>query len=199
MTKKIERSRVEAGKAELPKKVSFLTAEKVDYLFVFDRDGELSVEVPAAALAKLAKARGELKVLKGAQKQTDAAAVAALAAEKEAHAATQAALAKAERRIKALEKKLAAGTETAAAPAFAVTDSAVAPAPAPEEKQGPRKSAKSIVTTKARAPKRKKDAAPAADVASGSALPEPEPQPAPTTSGADTTAAPVDVVTSAEN
>ena len=34
MTKKIERSCVEAGKAELPKKTGFLSAEKVDYLVV---------------------------------------------------------------------------------------------------------------------------------------------------------------------
>jgi hypothetical protein len=67
MTKKYERSRVEAGKAELPKKVSFLTAEKVDYLLVLDRDGQLSVEVPATALAKLIKSRGDLKALKGAR------------------------------------------------------------------------------------------------------------------------------------
>jgi hypothetical protein len=148
MTKKIERSRVEAGKAELPKKVSFLGTEKVDYLLVIDRDGDLSVEVAAAALAKLVKARGELKERKAAQKQSDAAAAAALALEKEAHLVTQAALDKAERRVKALEKKLEASTtKPAAAAPFA------AAAPAVQAKRPPKKSAKSNIAKKAAVPK----------------------------------------------
>jgi hypothetical protein len=150
MTKKIERSRVEAGKAELPKKVSFLSTEKVDYLLVLDREGELSVEVPAAALAKLVKARGELKLQKGAQKQADAAAAAALAAEKEAHQVTQAALAKAERRVKSLEKKLEASSAQAA------PIPAAAPAPAAEKKQPSTKPGKSTAPKKAAAPKESK-------------------------------------------
>jgi hypothetical protein len=148
MTKKIERSRVEAGKAELPKKVSFLSSEKVDYLLVFDRDGELSVEVSAAALAKLVKARGDFKALKGVQKQSDAAAAAALAAEKEAHQVTQAALAKAERRVKALEKKL----DASLAKPVAVGPVAAA-ASAVQEKRPPKKSAKSNIAMKAAVPK----------------------------------------------
>ena len=177
MTKKIERSRVEAGKAELPRKVSFLSTEKVDYVLVFDRNGDLSVEVPAAALAKLVKARGELKALKGAQKQADAAAGAALALEKEAHQATQAALAKAERRIKSLEKKLEASTDkpAAPAPAAAAAAPASAPAPAANAKSASKKSAKAVVAKKAPAAKEPKAVAPAADsVATSSALaPEP--------------------------
>ena len=150
MTKKIERSRVEAGKAELPKKVSFLSTEKVDYLVVFDRDGELSVEVPAAALAKFVKARGELKALKGAQKQSDAAAATALATEKEAHQVTQAALAKAERRVKALEKKLeaSAAKPVAQAPAAAAPVAAPTSAPAVEEKRPPKKVKSNVVKLK---------------------------------------------------
>lgn len=66
MAKKIERSRVEAGKAELPRKLEFLSSEKVDYLLVLERDGDFSVEVPAGALAKLVKSRGELKAMKAA-------------------------------------------------------------------------------------------------------------------------------------
>lgn len=68
MAKKIDRSRIEAGKVELPKKLAFLTTDKIDYLAVHDRDGEFSVELPAAALAKLVKANSELKVLKGEMK-----------------------------------------------------------------------------------------------------------------------------------
>jgi hypothetical protein len=191
MTKKIERSRVEAGKAELPKKVSFLAAEKVDYLLVFDRNGELSVEVPAAALAKLAKARGELKALKGAQKQTDATAAAALAAEKEAHAATQAVLAKAERRIKSLEKKLEAGADKPAAPAAAAPASA--PAPAADAKSASRKLAKAVVAKKAPVAREPKAVAPAADGIATSSAPAPE-QP-----DADMVDAPIAAVSPAVN
>lgn len=170
MTKKIERSRVEAGKAELPKKVSFLTSEKVDYLLVFDREGDLSVEVPAAALARLVKSRSELKTLKGSQKQSDAAASAALAAEKEAHQATQAALSKAERRVKALEKKLQTSTAKPVAPAPAAAP-ADAPAPALAEKLPPTKSAKSSVAKKVPAPKKSKVVAPVVDGAATSIAP----------------------------
>ena len=184
MTKKIERSRVEAGKAELPKKVSFLSTEKVDYLLVFDRDGELSVEVPAAALAKLVRARGEFKALKGAQKQRDAAAAAALAAEREAHQVTQAALAKAERRVKALEKKLEASTSEPAAPTPSAAAPVAAPASAVEEKR-PLKKAKSNVGKNGAAPK--VTGAPVA-VAEGAATSS---EPAPERSSVETAAAPV--------
>ena len=195
MTKKIERSRVEAGKAELPRKVSFLSTEKVDYVLVFDRNGDLSVEVPAAALAKLVKARGELKALKGAQKQADATAGAALASEKEAHQATQAALAKAERRIKSLEKKLEASTDkpAAPAPAAAAAAPASAPAPAANAKSASKKSAKAVVAKKAPAAKEPKAVAPAADsVATSSAL-------APEQPDADMVDAPIAAVSPAVN
>jgi hypothetical protein len=185
MTKKIERSRVEAGKAELPKKVSFLSTEKVDYLLVIDRDGELSVEVPAAALAKLVKARGEFKAVKGAQKQSEAAAAAALAAEKEAHQVTQAALVKAERRVKALEKKLEASAEKPEAPAPSAAAPAAAPASAIEEKRPPKK-AKSNVGKNGAAPK--VIGAPVA-VADGAATSS---EPAPERSSVETAAAPVE-------
>jgi len=197
MTKKIERSRVEAGKAELPRKVSFLSTEKVDYVLVFDRNGDLSVEVPAAALAKLVKARGELKALKGAQKQADATAGAALASEKEAHQATQAALAKAERRIKSLEKKLEASTDKPAAPAPALAAAAAAPASAPapaaNAKSASKKSAKAVVAKKAPAAKEPKAVAPAADsVTTSSAL-------APEQPDADMVDAPIAAVSPAVN
>lgn len=110
MTKRIERSRIESGKVELPRKLGFLTADKVDFLSVTDRDGELSVEMPVAALSKLVKAKAELKALKGERKADAAGHVSALQAEREAHTETQAALAKAERRIKALTKKLEGAT-----------------------------------------------------------------------------------------
>jgi hypothetical protein len=112
MTKKIERSRIESGKVELPRKLGFLTTEKVDFLSVTDRDGEFSVEMPVAALSKLVKAKGELKALKSERKSDAAGHASALGTEKDAHAETRAALAKAERRIKALTKRLEAGTSS---------------------------------------------------------------------------------------
>ena len=106
MTKRIERSRIESGKVELPRKLGFLTADKVDFLSVTDRNGELSVEMPVAALSRLVKAKSELKALKAEQKSAAAGHASALQAEKDAHAETRADLSKAERRIKALTKKL---------------------------------------------------------------------------------------------
>ena len=87
-----------------------VTADKVDFLSVTDRDGELSVEMPVAALSKLVKAKAELKARKGERKADAAGHVSALQAERDAHTETQAALAKAERRIKALTKKLEGAT-----------------------------------------------------------------------------------------
>ena len=110
MTKRIERNRIESGKIDLPRKLGFLTSDKVDFLSVTDRNGEFSVEMSVAALSKLVKAKGELKALKGEQKSAAAGHASALQAEKDAHAETQAALAKAERRIKALTKKLEGAT-----------------------------------------------------------------------------------------
>jgi hypothetical protein len=119
MTKRIERSRIESGKVELPRKLGFLTANQVDFLSVTDRNGEFSVEMPVAALSKLVKAKSELKALKAEQKSAAAGHVSALQAEKDAHAETQVALAKAERRIKALTKRLegaSMSSEVAAVP-----------------------------------------------------------------------------------
>jgi len=106
MAKRIERSRIESGKVELPRKLGFLTADKVDFLSVTDRDGEFSVEMPVPALSRLVKAKTELRALKGQRKSAAVGQATALQAEKDAHAETQAALAKAERRIKSLTKKL---------------------------------------------------------------------------------------------
>jgi hypothetical protein len=114
MAKRIERSRVDAGRYELPKKLAFLQAEKVDYVAIVDRDGDFAVELGAGALSKLVKARGELKAMKAESKTADAAASQALQSEKAAHAETQAALAQAERRIKSLQKKLDAAVKTVA-------------------------------------------------------------------------------------
>jgi hypothetical protein len=144
MAKKIERSRVEAGKAELPRKLEFLSTEKVDYLLVLERDGDFSVEVPAGALAKLVKSRGELKAMKAAQKQALAAATSALAAEREAHQSTHAALAKAERRIKALEKKLEANVMKLVAANPVADVPTPAAAPAARKARAVRKTAKSM-------------------------------------------------------
>jgi len=128
MTKRIERNRIESGKIDLPRKLGFLTSDKVDFLSVTDRNGEFSVEMSVAALSKLVKAKGELKALKGEQKSAAAGHASALQAEKDAHAETQAALAKAERRIKALTKKLEGATpskDAAAAGAAKATNGAV--------------------------------------------------------------------------
>jgi hypothetical protein len=116
MAKRIERARVEAGRFELPKKLAFLQTEKVDYVAITDRGGEYSVELGARALSKLAKARTELKALKAQIKTAATLASQALDAETAAHAQTQAALAKAERRIKALEKNAASAAPTSAKP-----------------------------------------------------------------------------------
>ncbi|AKJ29433.1 hypothetical protein [Caldimonas brevitalea] len=110
MAKKIDRARVEAGRVELPKKLAFLTAEKVDFSSVTDKDGDWSVELPAAALQKLVKSRNELKAVKADHKKAAAQQASLVDAEKAAHEETRQALAKAERRIKALEKKLAGQT-----------------------------------------------------------------------------------------
>jgi hypothetical protein len=117
MAKKIDRSRVDAGRYELPKKLAFLQADKVDYVSLADKDGEFTVELSAGALSRLVKARAELKTIKSDHKTAAGEAAQALAAEKQAHDDTRAALAKAERRIKALEKKLATAAEPAQATA----------------------------------------------------------------------------------
>jgi hypothetical protein len=114
MAKRIDRSRVDAGRYELPKKLAFLQAEKVDYVAIVDRDGDFAVELGASALSKLVKARGELKAMRADGKTAAAAASQTLQAEKAAHAETQAALAQAERRIKSLQKKLDAAAKPSA-------------------------------------------------------------------------------------
>ncbi|MFN6996156.1 MAG: hypothetical protein ACK4PH_18315 [Aquincola tertiaricarbonis] len=111
MAKKIERSRIDAGRFELPTKLAFLSAEKLDFASVTDKDGQWSVEMPAAALQKLAKSRAELKLSKTEQKRLQAEHTAALEAERAAHQATRDELVKLQRRLKTLEKKLGAGAE----------------------------------------------------------------------------------------
>jgi hypothetical protein len=145
MTKRIERSRIESGKVELPRKLGFLIADKVDFQSVTDRNGEFSVEMPVAALSKLIKAKGELKAFKGEQRSAAAGHASALQAEKNAHAETQAAVAKAERRIKALMKKLEGATPSndAAAAAAARGASGAAPKAGNTAVAGRPKSAKS--------------------------------------------------------
>lgn len=110
MAKRIDRSRVDSGKFELPKKLSFLTSEKVDFTALIDNDGSYDVVIPATVLAKLVKTKGELKALKAEQKQVASGHAAALEAEKTAHGNTQVALAKAERSLKKLHKRLESET-----------------------------------------------------------------------------------------
>ena len=112
MAKKIDRTRIESGKFALPKKLGFLTTEKVDFVSISEQvDGSFNVEVSTAALSKLVKARGELKTIKADNKKAAADAAKVLETEKTAHEETRAALAKAERRIKTLEKKMAGAVE----------------------------------------------------------------------------------------
>lgn len=129
MAKKIDRARIESGKVELPKKLAYLTSEKVDFLSIVDKDGQWTVELPAAALQKLVKAKADLKSSKAEGKKAAADQAAALLAEKDAHEATRQELAKAVRRVKALEKKLQAAA------------SAPAPAPVPAKAEAPAASA----------------------------------------------------------
>lgn len=107
MAKKIDRSRIDAGRFELPRKLRFLTESSVDYQSVTDRDGEWSVELSASALQRLAKSKVDLKALKAEQKAALASSASELTQERTEHEETRAALAKAERRIKAVEKRLA--------------------------------------------------------------------------------------------
>lgn len=107
MAKKIERSRIDAGRFELPTKLAFLATEKLDYVSITDKDGVWTIEVPAVALIKLSKARADLKQSKLEHKKQLADQVAGLDAERAAHQATRDELAKLQRRTKALEKKIA--------------------------------------------------------------------------------------------
>lgn len=111
MAKKIDRSRIDAGLFELPRKLGFLTESGVDYQSVTDRDGDWSVELSAGALQRLVKSKADLKALKAQQKTALASSASELAQERTAHEETRTALAKAERRIKAIEKKLASATQ----------------------------------------------------------------------------------------
>ena len=108
MAKKIDRSRIDSGRVELPKKLAFLLSEKVDFISLTDRDGDWSVELSASVLAKLVKSKAELKAVKGEQKKLVTDHAAALNAQKQVLEEMEAELAKAERRLKALDKKLAA-------------------------------------------------------------------------------------------
>lgn len=127
MAKKIDRSRIEAGRFELPKKLAFLLDEKVDFLSIADKDGAWTVELPVAALQKLVKTKAQLKALKADHKLATTDSASALDAAETAHTGTRQALAKAEQRIRALEKKLAAAQAAAAAPAPVPAPAAVAP------------------------------------------------------------------------
>ena len=64
MAKKIDRSRIDDGRFELPRKLRFLTESAVDYQSVTDRDGDWSVELSAGALQRLVKSKADLKALK---------------------------------------------------------------------------------------------------------------------------------------
>jgi len=128
MAKKIDRARLESGRVELPKKLAFLLTEKVDFTSVTDRDGEWSVELSASALSKLVKSKTELKAVKGDQKKLATDHAAALAAQQQRLNELQAELAKAERRLKALDKKLTPFNGNGAAAKKAAKAKATAPA-----------------------------------------------------------------------
>ncbi|HET9645829.1 MAG TPA: hypothetical protein VFP68_21305 [Burkholderiaceae bacterium] len=112
MAKRIERSRIESGRIELPRKLGFLTEQGVDFLSLTERDGNYTVELSVEALKKLVKARADLKTLKSDQKKVVSEQTEAMNAEKAAHEETRVTLAKAERRVKALEKKLVSAPES---------------------------------------------------------------------------------------
>jgi hypothetical protein len=117
MAKRIDRSRIESGKFALPRALGFLTDQKVDFLSLTDRDGDYTVELSAAALRGLVKAKADLKAMKAGQKQTAAGHDAALATEREAHAATQRELASALRKLKKLSPADAAAPAAKKGPA----------------------------------------------------------------------------------
>lgn len=115
--KRTRKEQIDAGKRELPKKLSFLQEQKVDYLSIThdEASGELTVELGAAAVKALARKASELKELKAGQKELakQAALVPELLKDREQlielRAASDAAdevMRKALRRIKALEKQL---------------------------------------------------------------------------------------------
>lgn len=189
MAKKIDRARIESGKVELPKKLAYLTGEKVDFLSITDKEGQWSVELSAGALQKLVKAKAELKSSKADGKKAATEQATALQAEKDAHEATRQELAKAARRIKALEKKLqpvAAAPAPVAAPALAPVPAA-APAPAVKAAAKPAKAKKAPKPAAAPAPAKVEAPTAAADI------PAPAPAPAPAAAPAveATEAAPV--------
>lgn len=137
MAKKIDRSRIEAGRFDLPKKLAFLLEDKVDFNSIADRDGEWTVELPLSALQKLVRSKAQLKALKAEHKLAAGTQADAQAAAEAEHGSTRAALAKAEQRIRALEKKLAAAaaaaaTAAAAPPAAAPTAPSAKPARKPK-------------------------------------------------------------------
>ncbi|MCR5864187.1 hypothetical protein [Aquincola sp. J276] len=141
MAKKIDRSRIEAGRFDLPKKLAFLLEDKVDFHSIAERDGEWTVEMPASALQKLLRSKAQLKALKAEHKLATGGHAEALAAVEAEHGGTRAALSKAEQRIRALEKKLAAATATAPMPA---ADASVAKAGKPGRGTGGRKAVPSV-------------------------------------------------------
>ncbi|HSI50651.1 MAG TPA: hypothetical protein VLA61_20470 [Ideonella sp.] len=132
MAKKIDRSRIEAGRFELPKKLAFLAEAKVDYTSISEAEDGWRVELPATAVAALAKLKASLKSLKADGKQVATVHADALSAVTAAHEVTRKELASAQRKIKALEKKLLASSATpvAAASAPAKVSEAVPAKPA---------------------------------------------------------------------
>lgn len=167
MAKKIDRSRIEAGRFEIPKKLAFLRDDNVDYVAINDKDGgEWTVEISSSALSRLVKAKRDLKSAKGEHKTALSEQAAMTQAAEAQHAETRDALAKAERRIKALEKKLA---NTVAAPAAGA--SAPEPAKSSASKPStPKATAPAAPVVAVKKPPRKLSA-PKADVAGETAVP----------------------------
>jgi hypothetical protein len=114
MARRIDRSRIESGKVALPRQLAFLIEQKIDFLSLIERDGEYTVELPVAALRRLAKAKADVKALKASQKQATGGHESALAAERDAHAATLRELASAMRKLKQLTPADAAAPRKAA-------------------------------------------------------------------------------------
>lgn len=149
MAKRIDKARIDAGKVQLPRKLGFLTEQKVDYLSVTDRDGEFTVELSVSALNKLVKARNDLKALKADQKTAAAGHESNLAQEREAHEATKRELASAQRKLKKLKPaEAAAPAKNAVAKKAAPASDTAAAGNGSAKKTAPRKAAPSKAASK---------------------------------------------------
>ena len=117
--RRTRKDQIDSGKKEFPRKLEFLRDLKVDFLSFAhdDATGEITVELTAAAVKALARKGFDLKELKASQK--DLAKQAALVPElqadreqltalRESAGAIKEELRTAQRRVKALEKKLGA-------------------------------------------------------------------------------------------